>query len=384
MSLPPNPQARYSLPTSTHQTRKPAFRCLPEIHASRLAVSGSLRPKLGLLLLLVVLLVSLCFILVPLLSKLNFSHPKTPHKPTLPLIDVFEDLSHKSSSNILLFSDLIVSSLAMVSSSTTTPLCGVLHRNSSSVTTAGRVFREKHFSKADDCPGVEEVEVDFKSHKGRETVRDWLKENGVPDKHAITEIENYSSRKSVIVSRSIIKLQLTLPTKPSQAGGKWIYPSGSLQPVKFTHLEGKFKTASLPTYTLVLLDIFKDNLELFFLLPHSKTDRIGHISWDDFDLSNYGTTHMQILLPRISLVSNLTLTTSLGELPSGTSVYQQNTLQLIPMALHSGATDNKTAREPDRGSITSTRLVFDHNFVLMVRELGVESPLVVGSVFFPG
>ena len=36
--------------------RKPLYRCIPEIHVTRLSASSSLRPKLGLLLLFVVLL----------------------------------------------------------------------------------------------------------------------------------------------------------------------------------------------------------------------------------------------------------------------------------------------------------------------------------------
>lgn len=385
MSVPPNTQARYSLPTTSHQTRKPVFRCLPEIHASRLAVSGSLRPKLGLLLLLVVILVSLCFILIPLLSKISFSSSKTHHIPTFPLLDVFEDLSQKSSSSILLSSDLIVSSLAMVSSPTTS-LCGVLHKNSSSVKLTGRVFLGRNVGKQKSCPGVEGVQVDFKSKKGNAAVKEWLKENGVRDTSGIKDItEDDSSHKAVIVTVSDVKLQWEVPIKSSLTDGQWISPSGDLKPVKFTVLEGKFKVASLPTHTMVLLDVFKDNLKLYLLLPHSKTDHVGHIAWDDFNLSNYGTTHMEILLPPISLVSSLALTPSLsshGQLPPGTEVYQHSSIHLSPMSGVSNRTGGGGG-EP-QGSITSTRLVFDHNFVIMVREVGTDSALVVGRVSIPG
>ena len=59
-----------SLPSN----RKSGWRWLPEIHASRLSISGSLRPKLGLLILSILLIIALCFVLVPLLSKLDLSY----------------------------------------------------------------------------------------------------------------------------------------------------------------------------------------------------------------------------------------------------------------------------------------------------------------------
>ena len=79
-----------SLPTLTSgslsTTRKSGWRLLPEIHASRLSVSGSLRPKLGLLILSILLLISLCFVLVPVLSKLKFPYNRTFFSPRdLPL-----------------------------------------------------------------------------------------------------------------------------------------------------------------------------------------------------------------------------------------------------------------------------------------------------------
>ena len=70
-----------SLPTlssgSLSATRKSGWRWLPEIHASRLSVSGSLRPKLGLMILSILLLISLVFVLVPVLSKLTTLHSAT-------------------------------------------------------------------------------------------------------------------------------------------------------------------------------------------------------------------------------------------------------------------------------------------------------------------
>ena len=55
------------------------YRCIPEIHVTRLSASSSLRPKLGLLLLFVVLLITICLAGVPLVTKvlMPLVHSKT-------------------------------------------------------------------------------------------------------------------------------------------------------------------------------------------------------------------------------------------------------------------------------------------------------------------
>jgi len=380
MSLPPNPQTRYSLSTTAHQTRKPVFKCLPEIHASRLAVSGSLRPKLGLLLLLVVILVSLCFLLIPILSKISISRSKTPHIHTLPLIDVFDDLHYKSSSTILFTPDLLVSSLAMVSGSTSSTTCGVVHKNTSSTRLGGKIFRRgealKYMTK---CPEIEVVEI-----SGIEPIKQWLRVNDVNDVETIRDIENVLVDKTAIVTTANVRLTLEYPSKSSPITGHWVDHSGSLKPVKFTQIAGMIKMATFPTYDVVLLDMLQDNLELYLLLPHSKREhKIGAISWEDISLSEYGSTSMEILLPNLFFVSTIELTPSLhilGKGPEDTSVFQHVTLQLLPSVSHSGVQHNKTRREFKHNSITERRLVFDHDFFLMVRELGMEFPVLVGRI----
>eukprot|EP00092_Neocalanus_flemingeri_P065923 GFUD01080238.1.p1 GENE.GFUD01080238.1~~GFUD01080238.1.p1 ORF type:complete len:402 (+),score=142.36 GFUD01080238.1:74-1279(+) len=394
MSVPPTPQTRYSLPPTPHQTRKPGYRCLPEIHASRLAVSGSLRPKLGLLLLLVVVLVSLCFILVPLLSKISFSSPKTRNIPPLPLFSLFEHLSVSSPSTILLSPDLILSSLAMVGSSLSSN-CGELTRNSSSVRLAGRIFMERKRKARQsrlsrNCPGVEEEQVDFRTKQGSARVGDWLQESGVTDTLANTDIGHTDTGDSdtdntVIATVATIKLHLTVPSAPQTTPGHWVSPTGSLLPVKFTVLTGQYKVASLPTYTTVLLDTFRDNLELYLLLPHTKSGQIGHITWDDFNLASFGTTHLEILLPPISLVSHVTLSPSLhslGHLSPDTTFTQHTSLHLTPMTSSHTNTSQAAAGEshhqsPGSSSSSSTRLVFDHSFVLVVKEVDQDSVILM-------
>jgi len=368
MSLPPNPQARYSLPTTTHPPRKSVFKCLPEIHASRLAVSGSLRPKLGLLLLMVVILVSLCFLLIPLLSKIKLSQSKSPRSHNLPLIDVFEELNQKASSTILFSPRIVLSSLALLSSSSRPGVCELLQNNTSSIRMAGRVFTGKDVANnVLSCPVDEIVKV-----RGKSLVDEWLKEW-----HKNINFENMPVDKNVVVTISSVKLRPSSPVKSTLIKDR-VGPSGSMKPLKFTQIEGQVRMATFPTYTLVLLDMFQDNLELCLLLPHSKSEHLGHISWEDFSLSEYGRTQAEILLPDMSLVSNLSLTESLsalGTLPADTIVYQHSSL-LLPEAATGGNIMSDTV-----GGVI--RLVFDHSFLLMVREVGTESPLMVGRVIFP-
>jgi len=345
-------------------------------------VSGSLRPKLGLLLLLVVILVSLCFLLIPLLSKVTLTHSKLPQIHGLPLIHVFEDIYHKSSSTILFSPDLLVSSLALVSSFASSPLCGVSHKNTSSTRLSGKMYKGRNNKNLVTCPGI-----DLLANFGKFEVNRWFKENNVLDKDIIKDIGNVSDDKTVIVISTNVKLHPNVQTKPIESIGHWMDPSGSLKSVKFTQFEWKGKMATFPTYTVVLLDMFQDNLELYLLLPHSKTGHLLDVSWSDFLLSDYGRTSLEILLPRLSLVSSLSLTptlSSLGKVPEDGIVFQHNTLEIIPMAPRSGFGFNRTRREFEQNSINVKRLVFDHNFMLMVKEVGMEFPLMVGRVTFPG
>lgn len=50
--------------------RKPPWRYLPEIHSSRLSFSGSMRPKMGLMILCILLCLSVIALLIPLITKL--------------------------------------------------------------------------------------------------------------------------------------------------------------------------------------------------------------------------------------------------------------------------------------------------------------------------
>ena len=313
-----------SLSTTSHQIRKPAYRCMPEIHASRLAISGSLRPKIGLLLLLIVLIVSLCFLLVPILSKLSISSSKRQHIPSFPLLGVFDDISKTSSANFVVSPDLIISSIALLTN-TSSP-CGLVHKNSSSVTISGRVFTDREVSKS--CPGVIGEQIVIRSENGRSKITKWLNRAGIQKSHIMDDLKGFNYH-SLIVSTSSIIVHLPVPA-PIITQGQWKQANGITKSAKFTVVRGNYKIASLPSYIVIKMESFHDGLELYFLLPHSLTLQTFDIEWEDFNLSKFGSKISEIHIPTKSIYSFISLSKpldTLGFMLEDTGVYQINDLK---------------------------------------------------------
>ena len=131
-----------SLPPLTSHSK---WKCLPEIHASRISVSGSLRPKLGLLILSVVLVVSLCFVLVPVITKLQASHQDDPVRP-LTLSSLLTRLTLGSSKSVLISPSILLSSLTAVNASSQTSKCNK-QKPSSSTTNITSIILVKKISR---------------------------------------------------------------------------------------------------------------------------------------------------------------------------------------------------------------------------------------------
>jgi len=111
-----------TVPVVGSLTRKPPWRYLPEIHASRLSISGSIRPKLGLLILCILVFLSAIALLIPLLARLynsKFSHPDVYIRNTADdiLSEYVRHIWSQSSSSSLLFSPAGLSHLIHVLSS---------------------------------------------------------------------------------------------------------------------------------------------------------------------------------------------------------------------------------------------------------------------------
>lgn len=368
-----------SLPTTSHQIRKPAYRCMPEIHASRLAISGSLRPKIGLLLLLIVLIVSLCFLLVPILSKLSISSSKRQHIPSFPLLEVFDDISKTTSANFVVSPDLIISSMALLTN-TSSP-CGLVHKNSSSVTISGRVFTDKEVSNS--CPGVIGEQIVIRSENGLSKITKWLNRAGIQKSHIAEDIKGFNYR-SLIVSTSSIIVHLPGPA-PLITQGEWKQANGITKSAKFTVVRGNYKIASLPSYSVIKMESFHDGLELYFLLPHSLTLQTFDIEWEDFNLSEFGTKISEIYIPTKSIYSCISLSKPLGTLgytSEDTGVYQINDLKFEFMA--SNTSNSTKISSKDRDFASNSKLTLDHTFVIMVREVGAEMALMIGRVSSPG
>lgn len=92
-----------TVPVVGASSRKSGCRYLPEIHASRFSVSGSLRPKLGLLILLVLLVLGLILLVVPLATRLHAAGTVGGHATALspPVVPARVPLSHRWAEHML-------------------------------------------------------------------------------------------------------------------------------------------------------------------------------------------------------------------------------------------------------------------------------------------
>jgi len=368
MSLPSSSQNRFGLPL-LNQHKKPIYRCLPEIHASRLAISGSLRPKLGLLLLSVVLLVSLCFILIPILSKISFNGSKRKHNPSIPLISVFEDISSESQSSVLFSPDVLVSSVALLSS-TSSPKCGVFHKNSSSVFSLNKLLTLRSEATNNTCRGADSQHIGNHAEM-KEAVNDWLKKSEI--KYQISS----TSSLSFVVSSLKLNLQISSLTS-SESRSSWIASTGLHIPLKFTKLKGDFKVAYFPSYTIVQVNSFIDDLEIYFLLPRMDYKHRVNIQWEDFDLSDYGTSQLELLLPLLNITSKVNLSKSLQY--QETEIWQFNSLQL---SISEKEDKSFNEQKQTSGIMKETqKLSFNHSFIIMVKESLIDSPLMIGRIMF--
>ena len=300
-----------SLPLATNTK----WKCLPEIHATRLSVSGSLRPKLGLLLLSIVLLVSLCFILVPVLSKLQLTsstrtHPVHP----LPLSRLFSRVSDNSNQPVIISPHVLQSSLSLVSDSPSVlcpPQIGLKNNHTINVSAVVIIDRKSH-KPSNQCVDKTisivqtELTTDLLTHHVRKNLHD-------TDLVDINELK--SVKKAVITVSSDVKLEVP----------------GELVNDKLV-LNGKFKVIPHHDYVLVLVDLLPDNLELYLLQPHFP-DKMPSLTYNMLDMSEYSHNEVQIVLPSHSLRSSLSLSPHLvaeGHNLQGVPVYHQASLQFLP------------------------------------------------------
>lgn len=320
------------LPGPAPVPRKPQRCC--EIPATRLAVSGSLRPKLGLLLLAAVLLLSLVFLLVPLLS---LPHPDQAPRP-LPLAAAL-----LRPGPVMLAPSLLLASTAQHS-----PTSCQLYTNTSSVTTAlSLVSRE---TVGERCPGVTVLHNSLSSPADRVVISRFLKERGV-------EAELGEGLSRVVSLDTAVRLPvMNSPVlRPLLAG-----PAGLVA---------------------VRLDL-PAGLQVSLFLPQPGAE-LPLLTWDLVEqLDKAASAPTSLLLP----TRLLTTTTALGGLlPSNTAAFQHASL-LFSLASRETGHGNKRVdgTGPAGGekhiSPAPTSLVFNRTFGIVLRPAQSDLVIFMGKI----
>jgi len=345
-----------SLPTlssgSISTTRKSGWRWLPEIHASRLSVSGSLRPKLGLLILSILLLISLCFVLVPVLSKLPSSSTFSPRD--LPLQRLYNELSLKPGRTVLLTPEIILSATTLHNASASS--CGLSQISARQIINSSAVvFLNQDHGHSFHCSD-DRIRVISKKF-GTEVFIKTL-ENEFVEKETLDYSELKQKSKSVIITKSGLNLQIP----------------GALRDGNLV-VNGQYQVVIEKDRTIVKIDNLEPDLELFLIQPHG-TVPSSSLTSSLLEMSHYGRSRVEIILPTQLIHSSLSLSSklaSLGITDKESSVYHQASLRFLPQA--------NTVKPEEQEKNLVTRLVLLEKFMFILRQKKTESVIMFGNVF---
>jgi len=345
-----------SLPTLTSgslsTTRKSGWRLLPEIHASRLSVSGSLRPKLGLLILSILLLISLCFVLVPVLSKLKFPYNRIFFSPRdLPLQKLYYQLTGEESKTVILTPGIIISAASFHNH--TSSYCGSSDSSPSDViNSTAVVFFNKDRGNSFLCKD-DRIRVIFKQFGTDQFLRSIEKEieKNTLDYSALQRIS-----KSVIITKTLLNLHIPGVLKDDNLLVRGIH--------QVVHEKDR---------TVVKIDNLQSDLELFLIKPRER--RVSSLNYSLLDMSQYGRNRVQILLPTQLIRSSLSLSSRLsnfGISDKESSFYHKTSLRFLPQAnsVHYG--------EQEQSIVTELDLL--DNFMFIVRHSPTNSVIMFGNV----
>lgn len=301
-----------SLPTHSK------WKCLPEIHASRISVSGSLRPKLGLLLLSVVLLVSLVFILVPVITKLQSTDSQSTSYPVLPLplASILSRVSLASSSPIILSPSSLLASLATVNVSSLNKdslVCQTSVRTAN-VNISSTVIVKKGFKVERNC--VEELVKVIEAENISDTATQHLSEYFHESSSFINSSHVASARHAVVLVTSSVKLVL---------------PGHSVHTLDTDHviMSGPVQVSDTPHYTVIRLADQEQGAQLYLIQPH-RDHHLSVLTHNMLDMADIGTSHLQLVLPSHIFRSSISLGSELsaaGHNRLNVPVYHQSSVQ---------------------------------------------------------
>jgi len=318
--------------------RKPLYRCIPEIHVTRLSVSSSLRPKFGLLLLTLVLIVSLCLLGVPLVTKVlvplvhdSYNQASTTSsKSTLPFsIQLLTEVINLSTdSNLVVSPWLVESSLAtlarwsqgltkeqLLAATANCANCTAVEptiANREGLLELSKVFFvPSQQVKEDVITRDQGVVAKFDTHRkeAQDQLRQWLRQN---TQILSTDWITQHTDNSKIVGLNSAALNITI--QGNSVVDQFQTETGQSVAVKMLEVEGNFLTTSLADTTVIVMDGLGEALSLCLLFPHTVNVNMSPDASEQCQSSLLRRERLQVTVPSLEISSRLSLASHLKTL----------------------------------------------------------------------
>jgi len=326
------------------------WKLLPEIHASRLSVSGSLRPKLGLLLLLIVLIVSLCFLLVPMITGLELFKTRTYQVLPIPYSNLLWKLSDGQSEHVVISPHVIQSSLSMINGSKSSQcICPTSGQNKFSKTymnISAIVLNSKYQNISSDCKcgSVSMLPTNLTNEQMLLYVRNYLQGQNFSSNN-----ELQSPSKPVIAVSSTVKLVV-----PAEIEKKKLVFTGD-------------QVIRNRDYILVKVKIEDDeNFELFFM-QMNRPMSLSHNMLEASELQpNSKSSRAKIVVPNHEIKSYHDLASHFASDHPG-HLYHKASLQFLPSKVSQKNGVSQTVPENVNRSEHEHVLTLDKNLVFILK-----------------
>jgi len=320
--------------------RKPLYRCIPEIHVTRLSVSSSLRPKFGLLLLTLVLIVSLCLLGVPLVTKVlvplvhdSYNQASTTTSKSNPPFSIqllTEVINLSTDSNVVLSPWLVESSLVTLARwsegitkeqlRVATASCANCTLGEPTTTTTNRegilelskvFFVPSKQIKEDVITRDQGVGTKLNTNRkeAQDQLRQWLRQN---TQILSTDWVKEHTDNSNIVGLNSAALNITI--LGNSVVDKFQTETGQSVAVKMLEVEGNFLTTRLADNTVIVIDGLGEGLVLCLLFPHTVTVKMSSDASLQCQSSLLRREKLQVTVPSLEISSRLSLASYLETL----------------------------------------------------------------------
>jgi len=382
--------------------RKPLYRCIPEIHVTRLSASSSLRPKLGLLLLFVVLLVTICLAGVPLVTKVlvPLVHSRSRPQPAL-ILGLDQALLEASSTSERSF----VTSAALTQASLRalakwslgeTRQDLIKFTNSSQIQGAQRTVPGIEFdhlflvpgqqAKADIVSKDNNLELlDFRVREADQQVADWWREHGLLDEE---QLWNGKLDNSQLVGLAYEKVTLNLGVPVTGTSHGIVDRKGEMPMLM---VQGDFLREVTEEGTTVVIEGASEGLDLCLVLHNKKTSLAARLP-NTNQCSSFGLrkSRLAIILPCFEVSSRVALKESLSK--TGMKSVFSETADFSLISHQRGLTLGELFQvvsfnlKPAEEKLEVTQkgveeVIFDRPFALLVKQRTTNLTIISGQVW---